>query len=277
VGLGCNGIIDVMITPLKADDKSNPVELLSGIAKTRTPRVMVSIIDCIEEASCLGKTILFDNKEQFAEAFPVREFTASLTKDIEQSLLKEESKTLIYSADELDYKIFIEVIVPALRVVIYGGNYDIPVLARISSELGWGVTVVTNKAKANKTLFTIAEVLDNIGDATPLIDRYTSVMLMSHDYKTDLNNLQHILTSPASYIGLLGPKKRSGKIFDELESRGIRLGEQDFERIHSPAGLDIGAITPEEIALSIAAEIRAHFAGRQGKPLRLRTGTIYGN
>jgi xanthine/CO dehydrogenase XdhC/CoxF family maturation factor len=100
---------------------------------------------------------------------------------------------------------------------------------------------------------------------------------MEHDYKTDFSHLKKALHTDASYIGLLGPRKRGEKMFDALINEGHPVSKEDMQRIYSPAGLDIGAATPEEIALSIIAEIRSHFAGRQGMPLRLRPGTIYGN
>jgi xanthine/CO dehydrogenase XdhC/CoxF family maturation factor len=79
----------------------------------------------------------------------------------------------------------------------------------------------------------------------------------------------------ATYIGLLGPRKRAEKIFDALAADGHPLSAADLQRVYAPAGLDIGAATPEEIALSILAEVRSHFAGRQGMSLRLREGSIY--
>jgi xanthine/CO dehydrogenase XdhC/CoxF family maturation factor len=75
---------------------------------------------------------------------------------------------------------------------------------------------------------------------------------------------------------LLGPRKRAVRIFEELAKAGRRLGEDELRRIFAPAGLDIGAATPEEIALSMLAEVRGHFAGREGASLRLRQGSIYG-
>lgn len=74
---------------------------------------------------------------------------------------------------------------------------------------------------------------------------------------------------------MLGPRVRSEKIFDELAQEGIKISETDMERIHAPVGLDIGAISPEEIALSIVAEIRAVFSDRSGAALRLRTTPIH--
>ena len=277
VGLGCNGIIDVMITPLHAADKTNAVQLLSSIVTTRRPRVLVSIIGDKKETGLLGKTFLYKNDQKLLEEFPDEEVAKLLLDDIENCLQSEESKTVSYNSNTPRLTIFVEVVTPATRLVIYGGNYDIYSLVQISNELGWDVTVVTNKTKARKELFALAEVLDNKGEIEPVIDAFTAVMLMSHDYKTDFNNLQKIRTTAAAYIGLLGPRKRSEKIFNEMAELGIEIKDEDYGRIYGPSGLDIGATTPEEIALSIAAEIRAHFAGREGMSLRLRKGTIYGN
>ena len=100
---------------------------------------------------------------------------------------------------------------------------------------------------------------------------------MAHDYKTDFHHLQEALLTNAAYIGLLGPRKRAEKMLDALATQGRAVSAADQQRLYAPAGLDIGASTPEEIALSILAEIRSHFAGRQGMSLRLREGTIYGD
>jgi len=168
------------------------------------------------------------------------------------------------------------VILPVTHLVIYGSNYDIYPLVRIAKELGWNITAVTNIAKADKSLFSLAiQVLPHKGSEEPMIDKYAAIVLMAHDYQTDFNNLQRTLPSKAPYIGLLGPNKRSQKMFDALLMEGRPVSEENKQRVFAPAGLDIGASTPEEIALSIVAEIRSQFAGRQGMSLRLRQGTIY--
>jgi len=161
---------------------------------------------------------------------------------------------------------------------LYGGGYDIYPLVRISREIGWDVTVVTNVHKADKSLFTLAtNVLHNKSEQKPSFDSYTGIVLMAHDYKTDFSNLQQLLLTNTRYIGLLGPRKRSQKMFDAMAAEEHNISEENMQRIFAPAGLDIGAATPEEIALSICAEIRSVFAGRNGNSLRLREGTIYGN
>src|SRR5262249_18504298 len=89
---------------------------------------------------------------------------------------------------------FIEVILPAIHIAAFGGSYDIPTLQRQTLELGWDFTVINKK-----------------NPQTPPVDDYTAILLMSHDYNTDKRNLERVLPTRASYIGILGPHKRADK------------------------------------------------------------------
>ena len=266
VGLGCQGIIDVLFTPLRPDDADGPMGLLSGVTATRRPVVLVTVTGSADEGQ-LGKTFRYDEDRE--AAFVLGE---EIIPAIRQAVGERVSRSVTFG----DTRLFIEVILPAIHLVAYGGNYDIRTLLRQAAELGWDSTVVLNTARVAKELIGAAtNVLDNRKEVAPQIDDYTAVLLMSHDYRTDTENLKRVLPSPASYIGLLGPRKRAQKIFEALRGDGHPLGEADLRRIYAPAGLDIGAATPEEIALSILAEVRGHFAGRPGGSLRLREGSIY--
>lgn len=278
VGLGCNGIIDVLFTPLH-EDENNPVKILSTLTETREPRVMVAITGCSASMNELGKATLYENDKQFLQSFPVPQIATEVLNDIKRCLNNQSSATLNYCTQENEeVKVFIEVVLPVMHLILYGGGYDVYPLVRIARELGWNVTVVTNINKADKSLFAIAtEVLHNKGEQQPVIDNYSAIVLMAHDYKTDFNNLQRSLETKTKYIGLLGPRKRTQKMLDAMMKEGNSVSEENMQRIFSPAGLDIGAITPEEIALSICAEIRSVFANRSGTQLRLREGTIHGN
>jgi xanthine dehydrogenase accessory factor len=278
VGLGCNGIIDVLFTPLDNRDEQNPVKLLSGLTTKRQPTVVVTITACGDELNALGKTLLYRDDNHFLESFVIKEIGPMVVNDIRSCVDQQHSKTITYLYEDHNIKVFIEVILPVTHLVIYGSNTDLYSLVRIASELGWDTTVVTNISKADKDLFLGAtNVLNSTGKDEPVVDDYTAILLMSHDYKTDLQNLKKTLQTRSSYIGMLGPKKRTDKMYDELMKAGYPVSQVNQDRIFSPAGLDIGANTPEEIALSIAAEVRSHFAGRKGMSLRLREGTIYEN
>lgn len=236
VGLGCQGIIDVLFTPLQANDPDSPLRILSGLTTIRQPAALITITGSPDPAR-LGVTWLHDSNQP------------ALLPEVDQALAARQSRTINLG----DTRYFIEIILPAVHIAAYGGSYDIPTLRRQTAELGWDFTVV-NKSNPQPAI----------------IDDYTAVLLMSHDYNTDKRNLEIILPSAATYIGILGPHKRAAKLFGELAVR-----EEDTRRIYAPAGLDIGAATPEEIALSILAEVRSHFANRQGASLRHREGSIY--
>ena len=107
------------------------------------------------------------------------------------------------------------------------------------------------------------------------IDEQTAVILMTHNYYYDLAALEKFVYTSCNYIGVLGPKKKLHKMFDELKEKGILFGDEEMNKIHGPVGLDIGAETSEEIALSIIAEIKAVFSNREGSYLKQRPTEIH--
>jgi xanthine/CO dehydrogenase XdhC/CoxF family maturation factor len=107
------------------------------------------------------------------------------------------------------------------------------------------------------------------------IDRRTCVVVMTHNFLRDKEYLRALLTSPAAYIGMLGPAARTQRLLMELDDEGVEIGEADRARIHGPAGLDLGAEGPEEIAHAIVAEIVAFRHARGGGFLRDRPGPIH--
>ena len=100
-------------------------------------------------------------------------------------------------------------------------------------------------------------------------------LVMTHHYLNDRVLLRDLLATPARYIGVLGPRRRTEELLDDLRGEGVHPSAESLERIHAPAGLDLGADAPVEIALSIAAEVQAVAAGRPGGWLRERKGPIH--
>jgi xanthine/CO dehydrogenase XdhC/CoxF family maturation factor len=98
---------------------------------------------------------------------------------------------------------------------------------------------------------------------------------MSHNYEYDRDVLKKLLKTESPYIGLLGPRKRFDKMLEEFNKEGIVLTADDLHRIHAPIGLDIGAETPDEIAVSIVAEIQSKFTNRSGGFLKYRSSPIH--
>jgi xanthine/CO dehydrogenase XdhC/CoxF family maturation factor len=98
---------------------------------------------------------------------------------------------------------------------------------------------------------------------------------MSHNYEHDKNILRFLLNSDARYIGALGPKRRTENILREWRDAAENFSDEQLSRLYAPIGLDIGADTPESIALSIIAEIKSVLTNRNGGFLRQRIGSIY--
>ena len=132
--------------------------------------------------------------------------------------------------------------------------------------------IVGKKKKLSKSAFKLAKKVMDYTEVDQLkINDYTAVVLMTHDYNWDLKMLKHFLPKKPSYLGMLGPKKRMRK----MQSKLIEFDLEEMVNLFSPVGLDIGAESPEEIALSIAAEIVAGFRKRPGTFLKHKIGSIH--
>ena len=159
--------------------------------------------------------------------------------------------------DAAEGRVFLTVYVPAPQLVITGAVHISQVLAPIAKLLGYGVTIVDPRtAFASVERFPDVRVIAEWPDQAlpPLgIDRYTAFVALTHDPKIDDPALIHALSRDCFYIGALGSRKTHARRVDRLKHQG--LIEADISRIHAPIGLDIGAVSPAEIAVAIMAQI----------------------
>ncbi len=279
VGLGCNGVIDVLLSPLEIGNLTNTVEILkSCMTECRQTHILLTVIYLEEKHPTLraGQMIRYTDWDSLS-VFEDETLQTQLNKTIETYLQKGRSRPKTFQfADSTDIEIFIEILPPEIHLVLIGHQYDVLPLARLVKEIGWRSTVVANRQKVMQELLTVANELVAPDDFDQiLIDDHTAIVLMAHDFKTDKYNLPKVLNTPAPYIGMLGPRVRAEKIFNELAEEQITISETDIQRIYAPVGLDIGAISPEEIALSVVAEIRAILSERTGAQLRQRNTPIH--
>jgi xanthine dehydrogenase accessory factor len=156
-------------------------------------------------------------------------------------------------------RVFLTVHVPAPRLIITGAVHISQALAPIGQLLGYDVTIVDPRtAFASPERFPDVRVIAEWPDTAlpPLgIDRYTAFVALTHDPKIDDPALTHALSRDCFYIGALGSKKTHGRRVERLKAQGI--SEVDIARIAAPIGLEIGAISPAEIAVAIMAQITA--------------------
>jgi xanthine/CO dehydrogenase XdhC/CoxF family maturation factor len=178
-------------------------------------------------------------------------------------------------------RVFLETVAPAPRLVVFGAGDDARPLARLASELGWRVAVGDPRpAFATPGRFPEAGELA-VGPADALVSRLDPgpgdlAVVMTHHYVHDVPILRALLARPLAYLGLLGPRLRAEKILSDLAADGFAISPDMRRLLRAPVGLDLGADHPEDIALSILSEMRAALAGRDGRPLRERSGPIHG-
>jgi xanthine/CO dehydrogenase XdhC/CoxF family maturation factor len=181
-------------------------------------------------------------------------------------------------------KVFLETLVPPVPLIVFGAGHDALPVVELARGLGWQTEVVDPQARpASLSRFAAADRVtlarpEEVGAHVSITPR-TLALLMSHNYSHDLELLRFLLASPALYIGVIGPRKRTERMLRELAAGedAFRPEEADTARLYSPAGLDVGANSPAEIALSIIAEMRAVLDGRHGGMLRERRGSIHGS
>jgi xanthine dehydrogenase accessory factor len=136
----------------------------------------------------------------------------------------------------------LELIRPQRAIVVFGGGPDVAPVTALAERIGWRADVVTTRAPID-------------------VSEYDAAVVMTHNFMRDVELLPRLMQSQVAYIGLLGPKSRGDELFAEA-------GLTPDSRVHSPIGLDLGGETPDEIALSIVAEIQAVLNRRSGRALR---------
>ena len=281
VGLGCNGIIQVLIEPIDANEPNNPIQLLEEIAGKRQQAVLVTLFSLQQKKSTQqGTCLLLKEDGVIVDKNNHLQLKDVLLADATAAMENKQSVFKNYVSPQNDVTAFIEMIQPALSLIVIGAGNDVIPLTKMADILGWETTVIDGRAaNANKNRFETAckiivakpeNVLSQIS-----IDRQTVFLLMTHNFNYDKAMLQELIQKDIVYIGMLGPIKKLERIINEFKEEGLELNDQQRAVIHSPVGLDIGAETPEEIALSIVAEIKAALAGKKGKPLKEFSTTIH--
>jgi xanthine/CO dehydrogenase XdhC/CoxF family maturation factor len=279
VGLGCNGIIQVLIEPIDIGDPNNPIQYLRTINEKRQKAVLVTLFSLSDKKGPqYGTCLLLKEDGNLTDHTPV--LKEVLLADANEALANQASSFKNYISKEQNLTAFIEVIKPPVSVIIIGAGNDVIPLVEMADILGWETTVIDGRANyAKKERFISAcqvlvskpeQVLEQI-----LIDEHTVFLLMTHNYNYDMAMLKQLLQKNVAYIGMLGPKKKRERILGELKDEGLTFTEQQLSVLHSPVGLDIGAETSEEIALSILAEIKALFAGKDVQSLRTINEVIH--
>lgn len=276
IGLGCNGVIDVLIEPVDPTEP-NAINLFETLLAKKEP---VALATVFSNSRYTGEKLLLNRHKEIVISFSDQRMNALVLPDLANVLESGKSGAKTYPFDGDSVEVFIELIQPAISLMIFGGGFDARPVSQLAKTLGWEVTVTDECVAhiapvffphADKLSLCQREFVDRDFNITP----YTACVLMSHNYEYDRDVLKKLISSPAPYIGILGPRKRFDKMIKEFAAEGIELSGDDLHRIHSPIGLDIGAEAPDEIALSIVSEIQGKFASRSGGFLKYRNAPIH--
>ncbi|WP_264537963.1 XdhC family protein [Flavobacterium sp. N1736] len=274
--LGCNGVVHILFEYIDDNIQNNPIHLLQQLQAERKPAIIATLFSLKKQAKQSG-TVLFYREN--TEPVYHDSIALQLITDAKQVLSKK--LTIVKEIEEnTETEALIEYISPPVSLVIVGAGNDVQPLVKMVEIIGWEITIAEGRAThATKKRFPEAKniqvgkpetVLENIN-----IDSQTYFVLITHNYKYDLAMLKLLLQTNCNYIGILGPKTKLNRMFDDLYNEGIKITEEQLNRIYGPIGLDIGAETSEEIALSIMAEIKAVISGKTGTSLKYKTGKIH--
>lgn len=280
VGLGCNGIIHILIEPVNTADAHNPLALLMAAASQRQTAVVVTLFNLQKRSGPQPGTQLLYSGGVLAGNLPQAGEWPQLEADVLEALAGNASVIKTYTTPQGSTTAFIEVLPPPVKVVVVGAGNDVMPLVEMAAIIGWEVTVIDGRTNyATRQRFARAKqvLLAKPGQVLELVeyDAQTVFLLMTHNYNYDLALLQQLLPQQVAYIGVLGPAKKLARMLDELAEKGMVATQAQLAKVHGPAGLDVGAETPEEIALSIIAEIKAVLAGRDAAPLRHKKRPIH--
>jgi xanthine dehydrogenase accessory factor len=278
VQLGCNGIVHILFEPIDDTKACHPILLLKELIGERRDAVLVTLFSRDLSVEQPGTCLLYSDSA--VSTALSGDWPGIIMPDVRESAGNRTSGFKGYVRNNKKYNGFIEFIPPPPALVIAGAGNDVLPLVDITVLLGWHTIVVDGRphhatsrrfSKADRVLVARPnEVLNQLS-----ADAQTLFLLMTHNYNYDLTLLKDLVSRRFGYIGMLGPRKKLDRMLGDLRAAGMTLDEDQLAAIHSPIGLDIGAETAEEIAVSIVAEIKAFLGGATGGLLKDKCDPIH--
>lgn len=274
LGVGCNGVIDVLLEPLGAS--------LDPVVRAAERREPIGVVTVVDGEPPTGARTFYRPGEGFGETFgPVPTgVTSAIEADVETLVERDASDVVEVESDAGSAAVFVDSITPPPELVVVGSGHDVAPVAELGTDAGFEVSVIGYRgANATEERFPAAETVrstspTNLTDVTTM-DGETYVVVMTHNFVDDRLTLAALLETEVPYIGVLGPRERFENILDALADDGDVPTGADFDRIYTPVGLDLGGGTPYQIALSIVGEVVAVANGRDPGHLRDRDGPIH--
>jgi xanthine dehydrogenase accessory factor len=261
LGLGCGGAVDVYIEPL---DSGEEFKLWLETVQAQKAGVLATILNVKEGSSFRKAARLFIGEDGDLSGNLGHE---SLNEQIlefakeKMSQLYPRSETRTFKADDEAVEVFIDVNMPPPELAIFGAGHDAVPVASYANKLGFRVTVIDARhAFVTPERFPNASLVrthpSGFEEKVTLSPR-TYVVLMNHHLERDKESLAFAVTKNVPYIGVLGPRSRYERMLNALKDENRILSTKELSVVRNPIGVDIGADTPDEIAVSIMSELIA--------------------
>ena len=274
IQLGCSGIIQVLFEPIDENDPLNPIELLKKAIHKRQNTVLVTLYaPQIKKGDTVGTSMLLEDSGEFHNNSTFQFVPETLMQDIKETLTIKKSSFKSYNLNDHTFNAFLSFISPPISLIIVGAGNDAIPLQSIAETLGWEVTIVDGRhtyakiERFSSACQIIVSKPEKVLQQIP-IDEKSVFVLMTHNYNYDYAILKALLDKNVTYIGALGPKKKLDNMITDLKAENIFLNERQKNILYGPVGLELGAETPAEIALSITAEIMSVMHNKKGGSLR---------
>jgi xanthine dehydrogenase accessory factor len=278
-GLGCNGAVELFVEPAE-----KAVEVAGDLRRALEEEREVSVVTVIESSVDgveRGARLIVHPDGRWERTLGNAAVDGVATAAAVEALGRGQSIKQDLEAAGGVITAFVEVLEPSPRLLICGAGLDAIPVVRFAAALGWRPVVIDDRDRfLTKERFPEAEAfiplsrpLEAADKAKP--DRRTFVAVMSHNYLRDKDYIRSFIGTDVAYIGSLGPRKRLDSVLTDLAKEGVEPSDEDLEKIYAPAGLDVGAEGPEEVAWSIMGELLAVRAGRRAGFLRDRKGHIH--
>ena len=273
IGMTCAGTIEVLVEPVDPAASSDPVASALGVARAEVDEGRVAVV----VTPLFGSPRRLVISDQVSFGTLGEESVDRLATRLAQRML-ESGMSCIQElpVDGELHRFFFERLAPPLSLVVFGATHVAMPLVSMAHVLGLRTVVVDGRDRfATRERFPDADEII-VGMPSEIaaglsLGPESLVVLLSHDYKYDLPVLQVLLATDAAYIGVLGSRRRGPALLQFLESEGVSSSQ--LARLRIPVGLDIGARTPEQIALSVLAEAVAVYHGHSGGAMRDREFT----
>ena len=265
LGLGCNGSVDIFVQPVTSGDALDVTRRVRTLLAGDAPFAVSTLVR--DPSAARGRMLVtWDGPPVGSTGTPGLD--REIARRAEALLAAGESKC--YDIESTG--VFTEVHAPPPRLVICGAGDDAMPLAAYASQVGFRVTVVDHRpAYLSPERFPDAELIDRRPadglEGLPLGPR-THLVVMTHSFAHDREWVRHLLRTDAPYIGLLGPRARKEEILEQIDAAGT-------DRLFAPIGLDLGADGPEQVAVSILAELLAVRASSASRHLREKEDVIH--